>query len=148
MEWSWKKFDELDARELFEIYEMRQRVFVIEQDCAYPDIDALDLDAWHLSGREGDRLLAYLRVISSPDIAPFVAIGRIVTDQSVRGKGVGSQLFKQGMDFIQTHFAQSPMKISAQVHLENFYSGFGFKTVSEPYDEDGIMHIDMHYHEL
>ena len=36
-----------------------------------------------------------------------------------------------------------PIRIGAQMYLERFYGDYGFVKASEPYDEDGIMHIEM-----
>lgn len=145
MNWSWKKFDDLSAAELFDIFELRQNVFVIEQTCVYPDIDQLDKTAWHLSGYRDSILVAYLRMMPVDKDKPFSSLGRIVTAPQVRGEGLGKELFSIGVKFAKEHYPNHPIKISAQTHLEKFYAEFGFNKVSEPYDEDGIMHIDMLY---
>ena len=141
--WHWQQFNELSTATLFDILKLRQQVFVVEQNCAYPDIDELDKTAMHLYGVNDSSLVAYLRLLPPTRNNSFTALGRIVTDQTVRGKGYGKSLLTQGIEFADKHYASSPIKISAQVHLQEFYMSFGFKTVSSPYDEDGIMHVDM-----
>jgi len=137
--WSWKQFSALSTAQLFDILELRQRVFVVEQECAYPDIDELDKRAWHLSGYDnGHRLMAYLRMLPVETEKPFSSLGRIVTAPKIRNEGVGKRLINLGIEFAQTEHPNHPIRISAQVHLEKYYTEFGFSKSSEPYDEDGI----------
>jgi ElaA protein len=142
MSWQWKQFQQLKLNELYELLKLRQEIFVLEQNCVYRDIDEIDKDAWHLLGLKNDCLHAYSRVYQASDHSQ-VCIGRVLTSMAVRGQSIGQQVMRQSLDFIHQQYPAIPIKISAQAHLENFYAAFGFVKSSQPYDEDGIMHIDM-----
>lgn len=147
MNWQWLSFAELIREELFEIVKVRQAVFVVEQNCAYPDADDLDLVSWHLIGWREDNtgrdLVAYLRVVFPGKKYPEPSIGRLLTASLARGTGLGKALICEAIARTASIYAHMPIRISAQRYLEKFYSGFGFETVSEPYEEDGIPHIEM-----
>lgn len=144
--WKIKAFSELSREELFEILQVRQQVFVVEQECAYPDIDDADRAAWHISARgaEADTpLLAYARILKPGLTYEQASIGRILTTTVARGQGLGRELIERSIAFIESRYPNHPIKIGAQVYLQEFYSKLGFEPVSGPYDEDGIAHIDM-----
>lgn len=148
LRWELKSFEQLKSKELFDLLLLRQQVFVLEQKCLYPDIDATDLSALHLLGCTAGSastpvLGAYLRVIPPTEESNHYAIGRVVTAPSHRGGGMGKVLMQAGIDEAARLFPESPCKISAQAHLEGFYHSLGFEKTSIPYDEDGILHIDM-----
>jgi ElaA protein len=147
IDWHWSAFDHLSPHTLYALLNLRQRVFVIEQGCLYPDIDGFDLHAMHLLGWQagaGQRtLVAYLRVLPPGLKYSECAIGRILTIETLRGQGVGAQLVGQALQYAQLHFPDDVIRISAQLHLQRFYERFGFEVTSAPYDEGGIMHIDM-----
>jgi len=147
LEWQWLLFDELSRDQLYEILKIRQAVFAVEQDCAYQDADGLDQASWHLLGWRNDanekNLVAYLRVVVPGIKYPEPSIGRILVARSVRRTGLGKALMREAITRTLTEYPDSSIRISAQQHLENFYSAFGFTTVSEPYDEDGIPHVEM-----
>lgn len=148
LRWELKSFEQLDTKELFDLLHLRQQVFVLEQHCLYPDIDTTDLSALHLLGYTSaltsiQTLGAYLRVIPPTGESSHYAIGRVVTAPSHRGGGMGKVLMQAGIDAAARMFPESTCKISAQAHLEGFYHSLGFEKISAPYDEDGIMHIDM-----
>lgn len=145
LNWQLKRFDELDAHTLYAALKLRCDVFVVEQDCPYPELDNQDQDALHLLGwQDGDSsmLVAYLRILSSSDTSE-VKIGRVVTSEDARGHGYGRELMLKGIETVETRFPQSSIRISAQFRLRKFYRELGFEQVSEPYDEDGIPHIAM-----
>ncbi|MCL4140172.1 UNVERIFIED_CONTAM: hypothetical protein GTU68_051625 [Idotea baltica] len=98
--------------------------------------------AWHLLGLNEGSLHAYSRVYRSNTLHQ-VSIGRVLTSLSLRGQEIGQEVMYQSLNFIQQEYAEIPVKISAQAHLEKFYAKLGFVKSSEAYDEDGIMHIDM-----
>lgn len=146
LRWDIKRYNELSTDELFEILKQRQAVFVVEQNCVYPDIDDADRKAWHLCGRFADNtglLATYARILEPGLSCQHPSIGRILTTESARGKGLAKELMQRAMRFIETQFPDQAIKIGAQHHLESFYHSLGFVSTSEPYDEDGIMHIDM-----
>ncbi len=144
IEWRWYQFSELTVQALYAILALREDVFVIEQHCLYRDLDGKDQHAEHLCGWQAGELIAYCRVlpedISYPDM---LSIGRIVTAQFTRGKGVGRELITQALAHTEKTKPTVAIKISAQYYLERFYHSFGFITQGEPYDEDGILHIAM-----
>lgn len=142
--WHWKAFTELSVDELYAVLKLRTDVFVVEQHCAYPELDDRDQKVMHLMGWAGERLVAYLRLLP-PEISPSgqLALGRIVTAPDVRKFGIGSVLVRYGIDYAQQTWPALPIRIAAQEHLRDFYAGFGFKAISESYLEDGIPHIDM-----
>ena len=119
-------------------------VFVVEQDCPYMDIDGLDRNSRHLLGRDAEGLMrAYLRLTEPGYKYEEPAIGRVVTDKTVRGTGTGGELMQRGVEEAERLFPGRDIKLSAQVYAREFYEKFGFRQVSQPYDEDGIMLIAM-----
>ncbi|SEJ76373.1 ElaA protein [Bhargavaea ginsengi] len=143
MNWSVKSFSELTVDELYEILRLRVDVFVVEQACPYPEIDGNDRDALHLIGMEGDTIAACARVLKPGDVHEHPAIGRVIVRKSHRGKGIARELVEKAKQVVTARYGEFPVHLSAQHHLEDFYASCGFRTVSEPYDEDGIPHVDM-----
>jgi ElaA protein len=145
--WQWSGFADLTVAQLYAMLALRQEVFVLEQACLYPDIDGLDPGAHHLLGwRDVDgrpELVAHLRCLAPGAKYDEMSIGRVVTSPTARGSGLGRELLAQGLALARNRHPGHAIRIGAQAHLEAFYAGFGFVTVSEPYDEDGILHIDM-----
>jgi ElaA protein len=141
---AWRSFAQLATEELYSLLRLRSEVFVVEQHCAYQDVDGKDPQADHLLAWDSDGALSgYLRVFG-PDAADGCArIGRIVTSPRHRKVGLGRWLVRQALDFVVAGYGDVPVKISAQVHLERFYTGFGFVRSSPDYVEDGIFHCDM-----
>jgi ElaA protein len=132
------------------MFAARQQVFVLEQQCLYPDIDGLDPRAHHLLGwaiGDGEStLVAYLRCFAPQAKGADqndVVMGRVLTVQAVRRKGLGRQLMEEGIRRVEHHFPACRIRVSAQQHLQRFYGDFGFITVSDGYLEDGIPHVDM-----
>ncbi|MGL6160335.1 GNAT family N-acetyltransferase [Microbulbifer sp.] len=145
--WQWRSFEQLSLQQLYQVLRARQEVFTVEQDCAYQDADNLDRYSWHLAGWHGNpekhELVAYLRVVFPGRKYAEPAIGRVLTLASHRGTGLGRELMRQAIDCTAREYPDTPIRISAQQHLEYFYREFGFERVSDPYDEDGIPHIEM-----
>jgi ElaA protein len=145
--WEWSRFSELSPEQLYAIVRLREAVFVVEQLCPYPDADGRDPNAWHLLGwyeLDGRRdLVAYARVFEPGVRYSEGSIGRIVTAPAVRGTGIGRALMAEGLRRTEMLMPGQRIRIAAQQRLVDFYIGFGFSVVSAPYDEDGIMHVDM-----
>jgi ElaA protein len=145
--WQWLRFSELKPEDLYEVVRLREAVFVVEQQCPYPDADGRDLQAWHLLGwsdhGNGRSLVAYARIFEPGVRYDEGSIGRVVTAPGVRGTGVGRTLMAEALRRLESLAPGKPMKIAAQRRLEKFYLDFGFSTVSAPYEEDGIIHVDM-----
>ncbi|WP_395403874.1 GNAT family N-acetyltransferase [Pseudoduganella sp. UC29_106] len=147
IEWQWLDFESIPRNDLYEILRQRQEVFLIEQQCFYSDLDGLDQDAHHLLGWQvidGKRqLAAYLRCIAPGVKFPEMSLGRVLTAQAARGAGIGRELVAEGIRRAEAQHPGHHIRIGAQAHLQDFYGSFGFQRISEPYDEDGIMHLDM-----
>ena len=138
-------FEEMTNEELYACMQMRQTVFVVEQECAYLDADGLDHKAFHVLGEdEKGELQAYARIFEKGEFyEDYVAIGRICTSTSVRGKGYGKDLVEFCLLRCEDLFEHVPIKVSAQKYLEVFYHDFGFRRIGEEYLEDGLPHIAM-----
>ncbi len=144
LEWCCKPFAELTAIELYEILQLRSRIFVVEQNCVYQDCDGKDQVAWHLIAKEKGNIVAYTRILPPGISYPHHAsIGRVVVDISKRGTGIGKLLMQESINQVYHLYGQLPISIGAQYHLQKFYAEFGFEPVGDPYDEDGILHITM-----
>ncbi len=144
--WQWSRFSELSPADLYAATRLREEVFVVEQQCPYQDADGRDPQAWHLLGWSDDArrdLVAYARIFEQGIRYTESSIGRVVTSPSVRGKGIGKALMAEALRRAETLVPGQAIKIAAQRRLEKFYLDFGFKTVSAPYEEDGIIHVDM-----
>ena len=143
LRWHWSRFEGLSLQALYDALALRQRVFILEQG-PYLDADGLDQHAWHLFGRnDAGELLAYLRAVDPGHKYDEPSLGRVVTDASVRGTGVGRQLVGEGVAGCDRLWPGQAVRISAQAHLQRFYGAFGFGPVGEAYLEDGIPHIEM-----
>lgn len=146
-EWQFSAFDDLSVADLYQVLQQRQDVFILEQTCFYNDFDGLDQGAHHLLGWrtiDGKRqLAAYLRVLAPGAKYREMSIGRVLTAKAARGTGIGRELLAEGIAQAERLHPGHDIRIGAQRYLEKFYTGFGFVTFSEPYDEDGIMHVDM-----
>ncbi|MFT5137401.1 MAG: ElaA protein [Arenicella sp.] len=145
IKWQYKSFEQLTVNQLYDILKLRQDVFVIEQQCIYPDIDQVDKTATHLFAYDdqGQAICAYLRMLAPGVKYRQVAMGRILTSESSRGTGLGKVLVQEALQVVEREYPKQAIKISAQVYLLEFYRDFDFVVISEPYDEDGIQHIDM-----
>jgi ElaA protein len=141
--WQWCRLDELTIQQVYAIFAARETVFVVEQACAYQELDGLDEGAQHLVAWIGDEVAAYLRVLA-PDVRfAEPSIGRVLTNAGFRRHGLGRELLVRGLEKVDATYAGQAVRISAQTHLETFYGAFGFVPVSETYLEDGIPHVEM-----
>lgn len=138
-----KTFEELNLQELYQLLRLRSRVFVVEQDCVYQDIDGKDDKALHVLGYENDVLVAYTRIFSPGYYFAEAAIGRVVVDENSRKKAFGHDILKASVAAVEERFGTKQIKLSAQTYLTKFYEQHGFKQVGEGYLEDGIPHIAM-----
>ena len=143
IEWQWCRLTQLDVVQLYAVFAAREAVFVVEQTCAYQDLDGLDLYADHLIGWSGAEVAAYLRVLNPRTRFEEPSIGRVLTTRNYRSLGLGRDMMKLALARIDRHFAGQAVRISAQAHLQPFYSSFGFAAASEQYLEDGIPHLEM-----
>lgn len=143
IDWQWCAADDLSTGKLYAVFAAREAVFVVEQHCAYQDLDGLDLDARHLIGWSGGEVAAYLRVLGPGVRFTEPSIGRVLTSQAFRGCGLGRELVARSLAYVDECHPARGIRISAQAHLEHFYRSFGFEIASAPYLEDGIPHVEM-----
>lgn len=142
MRFSWHRFDELSPKALYALLQLRIDVFMLEQDCLYQELDNKDLHATHLLVYDKEVLMGYARVLFDEE-KNALSFGRLVTDKSARGKGVGKAIMDNIMNYFKAHHPDTPITISAQCYLIEFYQRFGFKAKGEEYKEDGLPHICM-----
>lgn len=136
-----KHFDELSARELFEIYKLRVSVFVVEQACPYQEVDDADKRAYHLVLRDGDGICAYARVLPPGESFDDASIGRVIAVR--RRCGLGSRIVSAAIAAAREKFAAETITIEAQTYARGLYEKLGFRQTSEEFLEDGIPHIKM-----
>lgn len=140
----YKMYDELTLNELYDITNIRQQIFVVEQACAFIDSDGFDKRALHImiQNKEG-KIIAYSRVLDQNIIYKEATIGRVLTHESYRNKGIGKILFDKSLKSLVDYFGNQPIKIQAQSYLVDFYKTFGFEVLNEAYLDTGIYHNDM-----
>lgn len=136
-------FATLTGADVYDLLALRQRVFVVEQHCAYLDADGLDRDARHFLMRDRGVLIAYTRVLAPGVRFPTFSIGRVVVAPERRGERLGREVMEKTIAEIERVEGAVPISLAAQAHLEGFYGSLGFRTISGAYDEDGIPHVDM-----
>lgn len=136
-----KHFNDLTAKELYEILRLRVDVFVVEQNCSYPEVDGKDLDAWHLWFEDEDGIAGYLRLLAPGVSFKEASIGRVIAKK--RRCGIGSKLMQAGIEKMKEIYGDTDIRIEAQVYAREFYEKAGFVKVSEEFLDDGIPHIEM-----
>ena len=137
-----KTFHELDKEELYKFIQLRIEVFVVEQDCPYQDLDNLDMQGRHIWIEEEEKILSYLRLNPPGTRFDEPSLGRIVTKDTIRSRGLAEIIINKALEIIDKDYSM-PTRISAQSHLEDYYSKFDFVKCSEEYMEDNIPHIEM-----
>ena len=148
LDWPLLPFDALTTRQLHELLQLRSAVFVVEQACAFQDIDGADPQALHLLGTHAGQLLAYARCFAPGIKFAEASIGRVVTDPAQRGTGLGHALIRRALQAVAEQWAAQAVRIGAQARLKSFYAGHGFVDANRPYVEDGIDHLEMVWHPL
>lgn len=141
--WQHLAFDALNVHQLYAILQLRTDVFVVEQNCAFQDMDGFDAQAVHLMGYSQGKLVAYARCFPAGVKFKEASIGRVITSLALRGQGAGPALMQQAISCIESHWGMQPIRIGAQAQLDNFYGRLGFVKTGAPYIEDGILHIEM-----
>ncbi len=141
--WKIKTFEEFTVPELYAVLKARIDVFVIEQNCPYPDLDDYDQKAVHIWAEENGAILAYCRVFDKGIKYEETSIGRVLTTEKARGKSLGKQLIQYAVETIENRFHTPEIRISAQDYLLRFYGGFGFEDTGKKYLEDDIPHTEM-----
>ncbi|RYP81051.1 GNAT family N-acetyltransferase [Nocardioides guangzhouensis] len=161
MTWHDLHHSDLGVDDLYDVLALRNRVFVVEQDCCYQDIDGLDLvaDTRHLLARASSgsalaqvrggagvqSVVGYARLLApaAGEAGAPARIGRVIVSAEARGQALGRRLMERALASCATHWPDAGVELSAQAHLRAFYASLGFEPVSDVYDEDGIPHVDM-----
>ena len=138
-----KPWNELSRKEINDIFSLRSEVFIVEQDCAYQDVDGKDDKADHILLSIEEELVGYARVFNENIYFKEASFGRAVVKKKDRGEGYGHLIVDKALEHLKTK-KQSPIKISAQSYLKDFYSSHGFVAKGEEYMEDGIPHTAMY----
>ncbi|GAB2967471.1 GNAT family N-acetyltransferase [Hymenobacter coalescens] len=142
--WTTKPYQDLTLAELYALLQLRSEVFVVEQQCAFQDIDGQDQAAYHLLGYTATgELAAYARLFAAGISYAEVSIGRVVASPRYRRYGFGRELMRRAIGQCEALFGRQPIRIGAQLYLKAFYESFGFRQQGEGYLEDGIPHIYM-----
>ncbi|KIL52598.1 hypothetical protein KP77_06250 [Jeotgalibacillus alimentarius] len=142
MEWVLKSFEELSALELHDILRARVDVFVVEQDCAYHEVDGYDPESWHLQLKIDGKLAAYARLMKAGTKYNKASIGRIIVIEEFRNRQIGRALVEKSID-VMKDWGTGEIMLQGQTYLRTFYGSFGFEEISAEYLDDGIPHVDM-----
>lgn len=141
--WTRAPFEALAVHDLYALLQLRSEVFVLEQACAFQDLDGFDQQAVHVAGHHGSTLVAYARCFGPSVKYAEASIGRVVTRASTRGSGIGHALIERAIAEVCATWGPQPIRIGAQARLKTFYEGHGFTDLGLPYLEDGIDHLEM-----
>ncbi len=150
------RFCELSNVLLYNALKLRSDVFVVEQNCVYPDLDDKDTDSSTLhiisesntllaQDAANNQVIAYARCLAPGVSYTGSSIGRVAVTKDARSQGLATLLMIEAIVLCKQYWPAYPIQIGAQEYLQDFYNKLGFSAYSEPYDEDGIMHIDMQY---
>ena len=145
LQWQTLSFTRLTLEKMYAVLRLRQQVFVVEQKCAYLDLDNLDQPATHMLGMRGTELLAYQRCLPPGLNYPESSLGRIIVCPTMRGQQLGRELVQRGVKHNLLHWPNNDICISAQAHLQDFYADCGFIAEGDEYLEDNIPHRKMRY---
>ena len=158
-----KTFNELTTDELYDILALRTDIFVVEQNCPYPEVDYKDIGSLHLFIREAElngeefncpnsaectskscnKIVAYLRILPRGYSYNEVSLGRVSVRESFRKNGIARHMLNVALDYVEKGLGETEIQIGAQEYLIDFYKSLGFEPVSDVYLEDGIPHLDM-----
>ncbi|HET6651757.1 MAG TPA: GNAT family N-acetyltransferase [Nocardioides sp.] len=131
-------FDDLDSRTAYSLWQLREAVFVVEQECAYAELDGRDLEAGtrHIWVADDGRPVAYLRLLEDPD---GFRIGRVLVAASHRGRGLAEVLMRRALGLV----GDRPSRLDAQSYLAQWYTRFGYAVTGPEFLDDGIPHVPM-----
>lgn len=141
MELICKHFSELTASELYEIYRLRVSVFVVEQNCAYQDVDEADRTAWHIWLQDEGGIAAYARVLAPGTVFPDVSIGRVTAVR--RREGLGRRIVLAAIGAAKKHFRRAAHHHRGASYVKTLYTALGFTQTGPEFLEDGIPHVPM-----
>ena len=137
------KYQDLGPDRLYEILKLRSEVFVVEQKCAYQDLDNKDEKALHRVGEENNKIIAYTRIFKRGDFFKNSSIGRVLVKKKYRNKYYGRKIMKSSVEKLKKDPKEEKIELSAQKYLLKFYSELGFEKIGEEYLEDNIPHVKM-----
>src|SRR5690348_3516959 len=138
----WLSFDALSPPLLYDLLRFRQAIFVVEQRCAYPDLDGLDCWAEHLLVWIDGELAGCLRLMPFPE-EKRVAIGRVAVGEARRRKGLARLMMVHALARTAANYPDLRVTLAAQTYLVRFYENLGFRAVSPPFDDYGLTHVEM-----
>tara|TARA_B100001094_G_scaffold129654_1_gene125567 strand:- start:6798 stop:7238 length:441 start_codon:yes stop_codon:yes gene_type:complete len=139
-----KPWNELTRKEINDVFSLRSEVFIVEQNCAYQDVDGKDELADHVMLYIEEELVGYTRVFVENTYFKEASFGRAVVKKRHRGEGYGHLLVDKSLEHLKA-YKQPLIKISAQAYLKAFYSSHGFIAKGDEYMEDGIPHVAMYF---
>ena len=142
MQTTWWHFDDFTAAELYELLRFRQAIFVVEQASPYPDLDGLDQTAEHLLAHSDGMLAGCLRLIPH-GAEGRIAIGRVAIAKERRGEGIARLMMRDALVRCRRDYPGYGVVLSGQTYLQPFYESLGFRPISTPYDDYGVLHVDM-----
>ena len=141
MELKVKTFSDLSTLQLYEILKLRVNVFVVEQNCPYPELDDRDQDALHVWYEEDGEIKAYLRIMDKGAVSDYVTIGRVIAAE--RRKGLATHLVTEAVRLAKEYYGTDAVYLEAQVYAKGLYEKLGFREISDVFLEDGIPHVKM-----
>jgi ElaA protein len=138
------KFQDLNSTSLYAILQLRNEIFIVEQNCPYQDMDGKDEQSIHLCGYDdNNKLIAYCRILPEGiSYSNYCSIGRVAVVQESRSNNYGKLLMQTAINYCLKHYTKK-IKISAQFYLKKFYTELGFVIIGDTYLEDNIPHIAM-----
>jgi len=144
LNWKLLSFEDFSNQELYEVIKLRTDVFVVEQNCPYPELDNKDQVSKHFCGYNADGVLsAYCRILPPNVSYKEASIGRFVVEETERENKHGRVMMTLVLEIMTNLFPEYNIRIGAQTYLAKFYGSFGFIQDSESYLEDGIEHMEM-----
>lgn len=141
MDVSIKHFNELTVKELYEIYKVRTKVFVVEQNCPYQEVDDIDKTSYHIWLYDDSGIKSYLRLFMADDKNKVAAIGRVLSTE--RRRGYASVAMKEAIKTAREKLYAEKIILDAQCYAKGLYDMLGFKQTGVKFLIDGIPHIKM-----
>ena len=140
MKWKWLPYAELTSKEVYDVLQLRERVFHLEKKMIFHDVDGQDFSARHLLGYYNEKLVCYLRVCLQNDI---LVIGRIAVDYMHRRQGLGKMMVKNTLSNLREQYPGFPISLSSQLDHVAFYAALGFSREGLPFDRAGLATVNM-----
>jgi len=129
----------LDPLTAYSLWKLRQDVFVVEQDCPYPDLDGRDLEPGTRHVVMEDDAGAVLGCARVLDDGHSWRIGRVALHPTVRGQGWADRLMEAALQVCPDR----DILLDAQTPLAGWYRSLGFEVSGQEFLEDGIPHLPM-----